>query len=335
MCLRFPLPALSLRITCFCALCWSITGCTKEKLSDCPPSGRYAVVFEYVNHTDALEPDRFTTDVRQIDLYAFDASDRFVKTIVRTGDPFPEDFRIEPELPAGDYTLVAWGNRTDEMVQSPDFTAGKTTLQEAMLTLARDQEQCIRHQLTPLFHASKRVTVDYSADRTDILPMTRNTKRLNLRIQWFDDEQPCAHGCAEGVRARILDPDGGILKFDNSVVASGTELTYYSHRHATNQDANSLEETFSLLRLTEEKTLTLVVERVNPDGTAEELYRADLVKDLILKHPNSRSQADLDKQDTYDVELRFDDTTPDGNDTYMQTAITVAGWTIILQDAGI
>lgn len=318
-----------------CALSGSMTGCTKESLSGCLPSGRYAVGFEYVNHTDAGHPDRFCSDVRRIDLYAFDASDRFVKTVVRTGDPFPEDFRIEPELPAGEYTLVAWGNLTAEIAPNADFIPGRTTLQEVMLTLARDEKQSVGHELTPLFHSLSRVVVDYSSDRTDVLSMTQNTKRVNLRIQWFDGEGPCIHGCAEGVRARILDPDGGVLGFDNSVVASGSELTYFCYGHAISPDASSLEETFSLLRLTETKVLTLIVERLKGDGTAEELYRADLLRDLILKHPNSRSQADLDKQNTYDIELRFDDTGHGGNDTHMQTAITVAGWTVILQDAGI
>lgn len=325
------LPAAFLQATCLCALCWSITGCTQEKLSDCPPTGTYSVAFEYVNHTDTDHPDRFLTDVQRIDLYAFDASGLFVKCITRTGNPFPEKFRIDPEVPDGAYTLVAWGNLTDEMTPNPDFIAGKTSLQEALLTLERDDAQGVMHELTPLFHALKQVTVNYPARRTDVLSLTKNTKCLNLQVQWFDDDSPCTHNCAEGVYARIMAPDGGILKFDNSVVAPGNDLIYNYHQHVTNPEKNTLSETFSLMRLTEGQPLTLVVERRQSDGTARELYRADLLRDLILKHPYSRSQADLDKQDTYDVQLRFDD----DQDTYMQTAVTVAGWTIVLQDSGI
>ena len=54
-------------------------------------------------------PDRFNIDVQQIDLYVFDAAGCFLKCITRKGTPFPKDFRIDPELSAGSYTLVAWG----------------------------------------------------------------------------------------------------------------------------------------------------------------------------------------------------------------------------------
>lgn len=67
------------------------------------------------------------------------------------------------------------------------------------------------------------------------------------------------------------------------------------------------------------------------DGTAKELYRSDLVE-LIRMHPYTRIQSELDRQDVYEVEISLIDDLDGDTDTYMQTAVTVSGWTIILQD---
>ena len=49
-------------------------------------------------------------------------------------------------------------------------------------------------------------------------------------------------------------------------------------------------------------------------------------------HPYTRVQSELDRQDVYEVEISLIDDLDGDTDTYMQTAVTVSGWTIILQD---
>ena len=88
---------------------------------------------------------------------------------------------------------------------------------------------------------------------------------------------------------------------------------------------------FSLMRLVEGEKLTLLIERLMQDGTAKELYRSDLVE-LIRMHPYTRIQSELDRQDVYEIEISLIDDLDGDTDTYMQTAVTVSGWTIILQD---
>ena len=88
---------------------------------------------------------------------------------------------------------------------------------------------------------------------------------------------------------------------------------------------------FSLMRLVEGEKLTLLIERLMQDGTAKELYRSDLVE-LIRMHPYTRIQSELDRQDVYEVEISLIDDLDGDTDTYMQTAVTVSWWTIILQD---
>ena len=142
-------------------LLWLITGCVNEDFSDCP-QGSFQVAFEYVHHTDNICPDRFNIDVQQIDLYVFDAAGCFLKCITRKGTPFPKDFRIDPELSTGSYTLVAWGNLTDEVTLQPAFIAGQTTLEQALLSLNAAEDRSVNHRLTPVFHAMKQVEVNLS-----------------------------------------------------------------------------------------------------------------------------------------------------------------------------
>ncbi len=58
-------------------------------------------------------------------------------------------------------------------------------------------------------------------------------------MKWFEKSGiPCIHRCADGVRVRVLDPKGATYKFDNSVVASGNELTYYPYQGVNNDAWN-------------------------------------------------------------------------------------------------
>ncbi len=313
-------------------LLWLITGCVNEDFSDCP-QGSFQVAFEYVHHTDNTCSDRFNIDVQQIDLYVFDAAGVFLKCITCKGEPFPEHFRIGPELSAGSYTLVAWGNLTDEVFLQPVFIAGQTTLEQALLSLNAAEDRSVSHKLTPVFHAMKQVEVNNVEEQIEVLSFIKNENHLHLNVKWFEKSGiPCIHRCADGVRVRVVDPKGATYKFDNSIVASGNELTYNPYQNVNNDTWNQLTGVFSLMRLIEGEKMTLLVERLMQDGTIKKLYRSDLLE-LVRMHPYSRTQLELDRQDVYEVEISLIDDLDGDTDTHMQTAITVAGWTIILQDA--
>lgn len=176
----------------------------------------------------------------------------FLKCITRKGTPFPKDFRIDPELSAGSYTLVAWGNLTDEVTLQPAFIAGQTTLEQALLSLNAAEDRSVNHRLTPVFHAMKQVEVNDVKEHTEVLSLIKNENHLYLNVKWFEKSGiPCIHRCADGVRVRVLDPKGATYKFDNSVVASGNELTYYPYQGVNNDAWNQFAGVFSLMRLVE------------------------------------------------------------------------------------
>ena len=65
-------------------------------------------------------------------------------------------------------------------------------------------------------------------------------------------------------------------------------------------------------------------------------YSGDQLDPLVLLNPSERANyqngSELDRQDVYEVEISLIDDLDGDTDTYMQTAVTVSGWTIILQD---
>lgn len=110
----------------------------------------------------------------------------FLKCITRKGTPFPKDFRIDPELSAGSYTLVAWGNLTDEVTLQPAFIAGQTTLEQVLLSLNAAEDRSVNHRLTPVFHAMKQVEVNDVKEHTEVLSLIKNENHLHLNVKWFE-----------------------------------------------------------------------------------------------------------------------------------------------------
>lgn len=326
--------AVLLTVTMFTVLL--LSGCIKEDLSACPPGNDFYLSFSLTVHTDEGLPDRFYLDVKQLDLYVFDRDDRFVKRIQAKGDPFPPEFKINPELPEGKYTVVAWGNLTEQLSVSPVFVAGQTTLDEACLALNREKSDSVNYVLTPYFHASKEINVIYGKQTNEVLSFIKNTNQVNIQVSWYEkDGTPSITDCARGVQISILSSHGGTYKFDNTLAVSSDSLLYYPYQVVLPEETlNRMNTSFSLMRLLEGHPFTIIAERRLEDGTMKQLFRGDLLTDFILKHPSVRSQTGLDRQDLYEIELRLvnDIDTPTDDKTYMQAAITVEGWRVVLQN---
>lgn len=317
-----------------------LPACIKEDLSGCLPENDFFIKFSYTFHTHEGEADRFSTDLKQLDLFVFDSDSRFVKHIEAKGDPFPSDFRINPELPEGKYTVVAWGNLTEQLNVTPEFIAGQTTLEQARIALRRQKSDSVNYVLTPYFHASKEINVVYGTQTTEVLSLIKNTNQVNVKVAWYEkDGSPCLSDCARGAQISILSSHGGTYKFDNTLAASSDSLLYHPYQTLLPEEpANRMNTSFSLMRLEEGHPFPIVVERRLEDGTLKELFRGDLLTDFILRHPSVRSQTELDRQDLYEIELQLvndmDDPNPPSDDkTHMLAAITVEGWRVVLQEA--
>lgn len=247
----------------------------------------------------------------------------------------------------------------------------KLILKAKTKALSNDKLNYSDNALQPLFFGQKEAVIEPGKSRTDTLPVIKNTNRIRVVIHWRDkDGKPCNYSCNRGITVQISGTDGA-YHFDNSPATSPDEWLHYMPFQSAPVDSTGLATDFSMMRLIKERDQQLVIRR--PDSSRV-LYKATLLADNILHHPLINTQDDLDRQDEYLIELflRCDlskpvpdpdpdptpdpdpdpdpDPTPDPdpepdpdpdpsppvtNNTYIQTYITINGWTIKLTDSEI
>lgn len=90
-----------LKTLLFLITLWTLTGCVKEDMSDCPPTS-----FKFIVKAYDIENTEITSSVNDVVLYVFDRNKRFVEKInTKAGTT------VEITLPEDDgITVVAWGN---------------------------------------------------------------------------------------------------------------------------------------------------------------------------------------------------------------------------------
>lgn len=354
------------------AMLTAFTSCIREDLPLCPPDepdkpelADYTLYQTYTHHTGKEGADLFTVQARRSDVFVFDENNRYV---ARQSDSVPMQqtpFGQTLHLPAGQYTFVSWANLTDQ-VDLTALTPGVSTLEEARLTLktktkapTNDKLNYSDEALHPLFFGQKEAMIKPGESRVDTMPVIKNTNHIRVVIHWRDkDGKPCNYSCYRGIAVQISGTDGA-YHFDNSPATSPDEWLHYMPFQSAQVDSTGLATDFSVMRLFKERDQQLVIRR--PDSSRV-LYKAALLADNILRHPLINTQDDLDRQDEYLIELflRCDlskpdpdpdpapdpdpdpDPTPDPdpdppvtNDTYIQTYITINGWTIKLTDSEI
>ena len=164
--------------------------CVHGDLDDCPPMVRYAVAFEYTNHTG--NTDRFYDDVKVINLYVFD-EENLVYTTKTALSPYETNFNIPlEELPMGNYHIIAWGNvlNGQPFTIAPDtFIRGETTMAEARLRLQRAADNLSQKDMEKLFYGEKQVSIPLYVSRIDTVPLINDTKWIRVVIHWDPTEE--------------------------------------------------------------------------------------------------------------------------------------------------
>ena len=91
-----------------------LTACTKEDLSDCPPSTTSGLWLTYYYTMTPASDDRIGADIQQMTLYLFDQDQRFYQQ-VEVSDPsgLQPGNSIWVPLAPGDYTVVSWGGNLE------------------------------------------------------------------------------------------------------------------------------------------------------------------------------------------------------------------------------
>ncbi len=189
---------------------FSMGGCVSENLEACRSVLRLSFYYTHNNSRKDLLADH----VRSADVYVFDRQTGVLKEIVAIG---PDDMAIGrrdiPSLPAGTYTMVAWGSSNEAMTRSysgrqmvdaarhehTGIEVGQTTIDDLYMMLATEPAPAtVEGDLVPatpyfddLFYAvAEEVEVVEDKNRVIRFDFWRNTSLLRIAVtglEHFDD----------------------------------------------------------------------------------------------------------------------------------------------------
>lgn len=305
--------------------------------------------------------DAFAHEVDEVTLYIFDADGHYVTSLnEQSADITAAGQSLElPPLPAGRYTLVAWGGLEGELqsYEVPDLQAGTSTLDDLTCrvggrTRPGDGSAHVG-ELDELFHG--RQTFDLTAQEgTHILdlPLMKNTKHVRVVLQNLSGEPVPA-----GDFTFAITDDNGLMASDNSLLPD--ELLTFDAWHVsqgvasmdtageTAGQAGTREGTTALsvavaelttCRLmagqTDNRTTLTVTRSVDAgDGdTRQETVLSIPLVDyalLVKGHYNEGmdDQEYLDRQDEYNLTFFLDD-----NNDWLSASIIINSWRVVLSD---
>ena len=296
--------------------------------------------------------DAFSSQVKAVDLYVFDAEGRFLRQVSEHGDALrAAGYSMPLDLQPGRYTVLAWcgldGERDSYEVPQPE--PGVTTLEQMRCRLAdrqRVEGETAVGEIDNLFHGMTSFTLpDEEGHHTYTVELTKNTNTVRVVLQNLSGE--------------ALNPDdfiftitdeNGLLDYDNSVLDD--ELLSY-HPFFTTQgtagiDTDQTDGTitsvsaamaeFTVSRLFKEKDtrpmLTITRAEAEPDGSHHTVLSIPLIDyALLVKGYYNRQMGDqeyLDRQDEYNLTFFLDN---DGN--WMSSSVIINSWRVVLSDVGL
>jgi hypothetical protein len=311
----------------------------------------YAVAFTYTNHADNYDHyyddisryniDHFYDDVKKINLYVFDSNNLVYKTETAIS-PYEKNFNIPLELPMGNYHILAWCNVLDSEpfdITPHTFDIGKTTLNQARLTLLKTFNELNNSKLEKLFFGDIDVQIPLytNPSRIDTIPLINNTKHVRVVLHWdhsgVSEQERINHS---HVVVRLTGSDAR-YKFDDS--NESLNVTYapfhqdlrllrsypdtveyisisYVPDDARINDFTSVSEyEFKVLRLFVDLPLTLSVDLHVPVGN-DTIKHAIAVRDIISRTSgfenrfmnidhiaDTRWQNIFDRHDNYKVDV--------------------------------
>ncbi len=307
--------------------CHTIT----EKLQPC---SNY-VSFTYTRNMKFV--DAFPVEVKKIDLFVFDAEDRFITCISRQA-PFEESGKMELPLPSGKYHLIVWaGLYESSYLFKKELVKGVSTPDELTVKMQReyvDGESGVANmnkELDALWHAEAYVELTDSQSRHITMDLTKNTNKMRLVVQMHDGSPLISDDLEFSITGR-----NGFLNFDNSLLPDSTVIyrPYYfqnvTFQEDTDEDGISAAVTeMNTLRLVEHEKMRLQISR--KDG--EKLVDIDLIQYLLLTKMEGHQlpvQEYLDRQDEYAMIFWL---AIDGKGNYMIMQIKINDWILRPQDA--
>ena len=253
----------------------------------------------YLLHTG--EGDRFGEAVHHIDVYAFDSLGIYRKMFRDKGAHLKNGYRMPIDLPEGKWTFLCLGGKVGDyeigifktgipQQFSSAVSPGITSLSDFRVKAYFEQKENLEYSFGELFFG-RLDSVEITADNggTGVVDLMKNTNKIEVRVK----------GIADGSSARITS-DNGRFNSENVTPADAGTIIYVPYYSASQADDTRVFQ-FDVLRLYTDGHLFLKL--LNPDGTdVIPGFTKDLIN-AIMSSPAYHTQEDLDREDTYLIEL--------------------------------
>lgn len=304
------------RILLTISLLLLLIGCTKEDMSVCVTSTSFKCGFDYNDdHTD-----QFVKLVNKVDLYIFDASGLLVKHISQSQDNLPVGYTVATQLNYGTYTAVMYGTVNGNNEVSVGAKQGNLTT--ALKPMAENESQMAdmrlmlnsitgqtNKDLGVVLHGMISKFTVTSKPETHSVPSIRNTHVVELSVSGLESMINPSRAVSD-VSVRIEGNNKAYL-YDNTLDMELGKVTYAPYWQEYSNDI--LVSRLSVLRLFKEHPMTLKIYSGN-----EVIHTMDLTAE-IMKSPTYATNDDLDREDTFAIDIKVTST---GGFT-----VTVNGWT--------
>lgn len=299
--------------------------------------------------------DAFASEVKSVNVYAFDDKGLFVKEFSEAGDVLESPgFEIPLDLDPGKYTFVGWcglagGEEGEDAFSVAKPTAGVTTLDEMTCRLNTlrdtDNSEYSNTKLPFMFHGKVEAVLPDTRDGQHYrytMELTKNTNHIRVMIQQLGEDLDKKNFTMSMKSAN------GVMAYDNSLVASG--LVDYRPWNLGNNIVDTDDDSESATRGTAEyygiiadmSTCRMMADRQNEelylsvvyteDGAPQEIIRVPAMQYVLLTKKYCEEayghklsdQEFLDRQDEYTMTFFLDE-----NMRWTHVVIEVLTWRVV------
>lgn len=216
----------------------SITSC--EDLFDYEGDCDVVHKVRFVYDKNLKWADAFPSEVKSVNLYAYDSNGVFVRKYLGRGEELSNpDYYITLDLPAGSYRFVAWcglenEGATEESFVVPEPVAGVSRIEEltcmmnvqgAPLTYSRDSDAesadmpYSDSRLYFLYHGMLDVTLEDNHDGkeyTHTIKLTKDTNHIRIILQELSDDE----GLNEDDYEITIESADGVMAYNNELLGN-------------------------------------------------------------------------------------------------------------------
>ena len=195
-----------------------------DDMPECPSGLRIRFVYDY----NMEFANAFPAQVDCLTLHVYDSEGRLVDTFTETTDVLADEgYRMEVDLPAGEYQLVAYGGMECEessFVYTNGTPAKGHLISDRQVSL---RPECLTdpdsRKLHNHFYGDATVTVTGDAPELNevTVKMKRNTNTIRIILQHLD-YTPVDHADYDFE----LEDDNTVMAHNNDVVPTGTSVIY-------------------------------------------------------------------------------------------------------------